>query len=71
MILGVLFASVGLYAQDAEADNEEKDLTGQVLYKTISGIINDGVKLSELSRNALSLGNPQVMQDIIEAVENI
>ena len=25
MILGVLFASVGLYAQDAEADNEEKD----------------------------------------------
>ena len=50
---------------------EEKDLTGDLLYKTVSDIINDENKLSELAKQASKFGNPNVMKDIVEAVESI
>ncbi len=50
---------------------EEKDLSGQRLYDTISELINDEKRLKELSDNARKLSNPDVLDDIIEAIEKI
>lgn len=50
---------------------EEKDLNGKVLNDTINSLINDENRLKELSENASKLGNPEVLNDIIEAVENL
>ena len=65
------YNGLALVDKNAALMIEEKDLTGQILYETINDIINDDEKLKELSKNALQLGNPSVMQDIIEAVESI
>lgn len=56
---------------DAAIMIEEKDLSGDLLYKKVSGIINDGEKLNKLSENAKKLGNPNVLEDMIKAIENI
>lgn len=56
---------------DAALMIEEKDLTGDLLYSKVSDIINDGKKLSELSKNAKKLGNPNVLNDMVKAIENI
>ena len=50
---------------------EEKDLNADLLSRTVSDIINDEKKLKELSSNALKLGNPNVLDDIVKAVESI
>ena len=50
---------------------EEKDLSGELLNRTISGLINDDAKLNELSENARKLSNPDVLDDMIEAIENL
>lgn len=50
---------------------EEKDLSAILLSNTVSGIINDSKKLKELSDNALKLGNPNVLEDIIKAIDSI
>ena len=50
---------------------EEKDLNADLLSETVSGIINDEQKLKDLSKNASKLGNPNVLEDMIEAIESI
>lgn len=50
---------------------EEKDLTGAKLARTIDSIINDNDKLEALRSNAIKLGNPNVLNDIIKAVESL
>ncbi|MBO7698105.1 MAG: undecaprenyldiphospho-muramoylpentapeptide beta-N-acetylglucosaminyltransferase [Erysipelotrichaceae bacterium] len=50
---------------------EEKDLSGEVLNDTISELINDDTRLKELSDNARKLSNPNVLNDMIEAIEKI
>ena len=50
---------------------EEKDLSGEKLNELVNSVINDEVKLETLSRNALSMGNPRVLEDIVEAIEKI
>lgn len=50
---------------------EEKDLSGESLNNLVNELINNDDKLKTLSENARKLGNPNVLNDIIEAVENI
>ena len=50
---------------------EEKDLSGQLLNQTINDLINDDERLKELSDNARKLSNPNVLNDMIEAIENL
>ena len=50
---------------------EEKDLSSEILNETINDLINDDAKLKELSDNARKLSNPHVLDDMIEAIENI
>ena len=50
---------------------EEKDLSSELLGKTINELINDDERLKELSDNARKLSNPNVLNDIIEAIETI
>jgi UDP-N-acetylglucosamine--N-acetylmuramyl-(pentapeptide) pyrophosphoryl-undecaprenol N-acetylglucosamine transferase len=50
---------------------EEKDLSGEVLNETVNSLINDDERLNEISANALKLGNPEVLNDIINEVEKI
>ena len=60
-----------LVDKDAAIMIEEKNLTADVLFKTVSDIINDDEKLIELSGNAIKLSNPNVLNDIVKAIENI
>lgn len=60
-----------LVDKDAAIMIEEKDLNADLLSKTVSDIINDSAKLKQLSTNALKLGNPNVLKDMIEAIESI
>lgn len=50
---------------------EEKDLTADLLSKRVSDIINDGKLLNSLSQNALKLGNPNVLEDMIKEIESL
>ncbi len=50
---------------------EEKDLSGERLNEVVNSVINDEDKLQTLSENALSMGNPNVLQDIVEAIEKL
>lgn len=50
---------------------EEKDLNGDLLNKMVSDIINNGKKLEEMSNNAKKLGNPNVLEDMVKAIESI
>ena len=50
---------------------EEKDLNKDVLYNTIDELINDDSRLKELSKNAIKLGNPNVLEDMIKEIESI
>lgn len=60
-----------LVDNDAAIMIEEKDLTADLLYKKVSDIINDDNRLKELSNNAKKLGNPNVLDDIVKAIESI
>ena len=57
--------------RDAAIMIEEKDLTGQLLNDTINALIHDDDRLAVLSGNARKLGNPHVLDDIIEEVEKL
>lgn len=50
---------------------EEKELSGETLNKAINSVINDEKRLAELKTNALKLGNPNVVNDIIREIENL
>lgn len=50
---------------------EEKDLSGEMLKEYVDSLINDELRLNDLRTNALKLGNPSVMNDIINEVESI
>lgn len=60
-----------LVDNDAAIMIEEKDLTADLLYKSVSDIINDDNRLMQLSQNAKKLGNPNVLEDIVKAIESI
>ncbi len=60
-----------LVDKDAAVMIEEKDLSGDKLNNTVNALINDDERLKEISANALKLGNPEVLNDIINEVENI
>ena len=50
---------------------EEKDLSAEKLNALINSVINDEEKLKTLSENAAKLGNPNVLNDIVEAIEKL
>ncbi|MCR4632879.1 MAG: undecaprenyldiphospho-muramoylpentapeptide beta-N-acetylglucosaminyltransferase [Erysipelotrichaceae bacterium] len=50
---------------------EEKDLSGGKLKETIDSLIDDEEKLKALSKNASALGNPNVLTDIVKAIEEL
>ena len=50
---------------------EEKDLDAKRLNDMINHVINDEVKLKTLAENARKMGNPDVLKDIVEAVEQL
>lgn len=50
---------------------EEKDLNASRLNDTINNVINDEERLKTLSQNARKMGNPNVLDDIIDAIEKI
>ncbi|MDO5440746.1 MAG: undecaprenyldiphospho-muramoylpentapeptide beta-N-acetylglucosaminyltransferase [Erysipelotrichaceae bacterium] len=57
--------------RDAAILIEEKDLTPDKLNKEISDIINNESKLKALGNHALALGNPKVLEDMIQAIEKL
>ena len=65
------FNAKALVDNDAALMIEEKDLTANKLNKEISDIIDNELKLEKLKENALALGNPQVLEDMIEAINRI
>jgi len=48
---------------------EEKDLSGAKLNDTVNELLNDEKRLKQLADNALKLGNPEVLSDIIIEIE--
>ncbi len=50
---------------------EEKDLSGAKLNDTVNELLNDEKRLKQLADNALKLGNPEVLSDIIIEIEKI
>ena len=48
---------------------EEKDLTAQNLKETIDSIINNDEALANLSKNARSMANDSVIEDIVKEIE--
>ncbi len=60
-----------LVDKDAALMIEEKDLDAKRLNDMINHVINDEVKLKTLAENARKMGNPDVLKDIVEAVEQL
>ena len=65
------FNGKALVDKNAALMIEEKDLTPEVLFNCIGGIINDSEKLKQLGENASKLCNPNVLKDMVEAIESI
>lgn len=65
------FNAKALVDQDAAMMLEEKDLNPDSLNKMIKELIKDDKKLKTLGKNAKALGNPNVLEDIIEAIERL
>ncbi len=57
--------------KDAAVMIEEKDLSGEKLKQMVDELINDDDKLHSLAENARKLSNPDVLSDIIEAIEEL
>ena len=57
--------------RDAAIMIEEKDLSGELLARTVKELIFDDERLHTLSENARSMGNIHVLDDMIEAIENV
>ncbi len=49
----------------------EKDLTSELLYRTIMELINDGDKLEEMSANSKKLGNSDATMSIIAEISRL
>ena len=60
-----------LVDKDAAIMIEEKDLSGKKLKELIDSIIDDDERLKTLSKNAAALGNPNVLDDIVKAIEQL
>lgn len=60
-----------LVDKDAAMMIEESKLTGQLLNETVNSIINDGARLTTISKNARSLANDNVVEDIIDKLESL
>lgn len=60
-----------LVDNDAAIMIEEKDLTASLLSTKVSDIINNDKLLKDLSSNALKLGNPNVLEDIVKEIESL
>lgn len=60
-----------LYDKKAALMIEEKDLSAELLFKTVSDIINNDSKKKEIIANAKKLSNPNVLEDIVKEIENI
>lgn len=65
------YNALALEEKDAALMILEKDLTATKLNKTINDIINNESKLKDLAKNAKALGNPNVLDDMIKAIESI
>lgn len=65
------FNAKALVDKDAALMLEEKDLNPKSLNKMIKDVINNDKKLKLLAKNAKALGNPNVLEDIIEAIERL
>ena len=65
------FNAKSLVDKGAATMIEEKDLTSDLLNGKIKELINDDKKLEELSKNALAIRNPKVLEDIIMEIEKI
>ena len=50
---------------------EEKDLSGELLSRKVKELIFDDEKLQTLAENARAMGNSRVLDDMIEAIENV
>ena len=50
---------------------EEKDLSGELLNKTINELISDDNRLKQMGENASKLSNPDVLNDMIIAIEEL
>lgn len=60
-----------LVDKDAAIMIEEKDLSGKMLNDMVNDLIHDDERLNQLASNARKLGNPHVLDDIIEEVEKL
>ncbi len=65
------FNGKSLVDKDAALMIEEKDLSPELLNKTVNDLINDEDRLKMLANNARKLGNPNVLDDMIVEVENL
>ena len=65
------FNGKALVDRDAAVMIEEKDLSGKLLYDTVETLIHDGNRLAVLAENARSMGNSNVLDDMIEAIEQL
>ena len=62
---------IALVNKNAAIMIEEKDLSGERLKECVDSLINNDSMLNNLRTNALKLGNPSVMNDIINEVESL
>ena len=60
-----------LVDKDAAVMIEEKDLSGELLNKTINELISDDNRLKQMGENASKLSNPDVLNDMIIAIEEL
>jgi len=65
------FNGKALVDRDAAVMIEEKDLDGKRLYDTVEKMIHDEDRLAALAENARSMGNSNVLDDMIEAIEEL
>lgn len=65
------FNGKALVDKDAAIMIEEKQLSAKTLYDCINELLNNEDKMGSLKQNALKLGNPNVMSDIIEEMEKL
>ena len=63
--------AMALVDKDAAILLEEKDLSAEKLNELVSSVIFDDQRLHSLAENAKTLGNVDVMKNIVEAIENL
>ncbi len=63
--------AMALVNKDAAILLEEKDLSAERLNELVNSVIHDDARLHALAENAKTLGNVDVMKNIVEAIENL